>query len=453
MKRALYLILTLALATSLVQSSASAAETLVTNTDFLKVVDGVTASTTTEVSLPSSVILSTNSIVEWGFTGLSFTNEFGDSYLPESGVWSRVDPFTIKVEKLGRRAQFTFSSAIAVTAKITLFATVNSYTYYSTKSVTFLPATPNGAYRYELGQLPKDFKIEIDNPDPGTDLRAFIRARVTGTGNWPTQNFTLSVANYSNSGKQVTPGEWASWEVSAEDYALSGFTIQAAWRVPAGPQRSNSTQNIEPIFTRKIPVTINFSDFPITTDNTTISLDCSYVTTKKNFSCKVGLDTTATKDLPAPILVQSRIDGKAWGNTKKVSIFPGKSTSVTMPSIKSKTQDFRAIYNRDGIEVVSDLSSSTTKSAASQRPFTESILRGALKANCSNLPSRISLYKYSQNGYTFNNYGDVLYIYRLQSIDFVVYSTDTYWQIGPNSSLDSAVLDYWECTKSIKVRK
>lgn len=453
MKRVLCLILSAALTTSITSYPAIAADTLVTNTEFLKIVDGVTASTTTEVALPSSVSLSTNSIVEWGFKDLSFTNEFGDSYLPESGIWSRVDPFTIKVEKLGRRAQFTFSSAIAVTAKITLFATVNSATYYSTKSVTFLPATPNGAYRYELGQLPKDFKIEIDNPDPGSDLRTFIRARVTGTGNWPTQNFTLSVAYYSDSGKQVTPGQWASWEVSAEDYEALGFTIQAAWRVPAGPQRSNSTQNIEPIFIRKIPVTINFSDFPITTENTTISLDCSYLSAKKNFSCKVGLDTTATKDLPAPILVQSRIDGKAWGNTKKVSIFPGKSTSVTMPSIKSKTQDFRAIYNRDGIEVVSGLSSWTTKSAASQRSFTESILRAALKTNCSNLPSRISSYKYSQKGYTFNNYGDVLYIYSLQSIDFVVFSTDTYWQIGPNSSVDSAILDYWECTKPMKVKK
>jgi hypothetical protein len=97
MKRILYLILSAALTTSLIESPAFAADTLVTNVDFLKIVDGTTASTSTEVALPSSVILSTNSVVEWGFTGLSFTNEFGDSYLPESGIWSRVDPFTIKV--------------------------------------------------------------------------------------------------------------------------------------------------------------------------------------------------------------------------------------------------------------------------------------------------------------------------------------------------------------------
>jgi hypothetical protein len=453
MKRILYLILSAALTTSLIESPAFAADTLVTNVDFLKIVDGTTASTSTEVALPSSVILSTNSVVEWGFTGLSLTNELGDSYLPESGIWSRVDPFTIKVEKLGRRAQFTFSSAIAVTAKITLFAIVNNASYISTKSVTFLPATPNGAYRYELGQLPKDFKIEIDNPDPGSDLITFIRARITGTGNWPTQNFTLSVANYSDSGKQVTPGVWASWEVSVEEYNLNGFTIQAAWRVPAGPQRGNSTQNIEPIFTRKIPVTINFSDFPMTADNTTISFECSYIDLKKSYSCKVGLDTTATKNLPAPIAVQSRVDGKAWGISKRLSLMPGKSVVVSIPYIKSKSRDFRAVYNRDGFEIVSDLSSWVTKSAASQRPFTESILRGALKANCSNLPSRITSYKFSEKGYTFNNYGDVLFTYGLQLVDFVVYSTDTYWQIGPNSTLDSKLLDVWECTKPMKVKK
>ena len=420
--------------------------------NFPAIAESNVSRVTAEFSLPLNVVLGSKSKVVWGYKEPTFKNEFGDEYTPESGIFKWMSAFEIQMEAVGRKAKFTVYSALAVEAQIQVFATVDGKTYQSTSSVRFLQAKSEAASRDNLPRLPQDFKIEIENPNPGLDLQTVVRARVTGTGEWPTRDFYL-YNSVANGGKDVSPNEWASWEISAEKYKEKGMYIQASWRVPVGIQYSNSTMNLAPIFSRRIPVIVDFPAIPISEDNTTIDFQCSYIKSKSNFNCTVGMKTSATGGLPAAIIVQTRVDGKPWGNKKKIAVSPGKEVKITMPNLTGRDQDLQAIYSNNGTLIESDMSSWTTNSASSAKPFSESVLRAALKKNCSNLPSRFNSYKFSQKGTTFNAYGQPLTIYGLQLLRVTVFNGDSNWQIGGYSADDTMILDLWECSSPLKINK
>ncbi len=425
---------------------------LVAVQDFPSVVDGNTNRISAEYALPASVVLGTKSRVTWGYREPLFKNEFGDQYSPESGIWSWKEPFTVKVEGLGRKATITMQSELAVQVEIQIYAEVDGKSYQALKSINFLPSTSNDFTRVKLPQLPSDFNLELDIPDPGRDLQTVVRARITGSGEWSVSDFYIYNST-ADRGKTVVPNEWASWEISAEDYRDRGMYFQASWRVPVGMQYGNSSMNLAPIFLRKIPTLVKFGAIPISSDNTTISFECSYIQKKDSFDCTVGLESTATGGLPAVITVQSRVDGKPWGNKKSVTLGAGKTARVTMQNLKGKNKDIQAIYSRQGVLIESDMSSWVTKSASSSKPFSEAVFRSILKKNCSNLPARFSSYKFSRKGTTFNSYGEPLTIYGFQLLRATVYDGDSFWQIGAYTSEDTAILDFWECSYPLKMNK
>jgi len=241
------------------QFPALAVDTLVATTDFPSTIDGNTAFAKGEFSLPSSVILSSNSVVKWSFIEPSFSNEQGDAYVPQGGIWASPSPFSIKIEPLGRRSIVNFYSVIAVKTKVTIVAQVDSKSFSITREIDFKSSTSGSVNRVELPKLPSGFKVELENPDPGADLQTIIRSRVVFDGPWATNNFALvwidkngQAVETGGSTAAVNNGQWKQFKVSADDYRRYGFTLNVAWSLPIPSSTASA------IFQRQVPVNINF---------------------------------------------------------------------------------------------------------------------------------------------------------------------------------------------------
>jgi hypothetical protein len=227
------------------------------------VVDGNTQVATFELTLPTTVILNSNTKVEWGNSQPAFTNEVGDEYVPQTGIWASSPPITVKISPIGRRATFNVSSALAVTASFTFFAKIDNKYYSTTKSIRFQKSTNIDVYRIDLPPLPKGFSIEVDNPDPGLDEQTVIRARAIWTEakkldigfNWLTYNGSVVERLGSNS---PANGEWRQIPVTVDAYSRTGFVLGVAWSFATSSDPWASTL----IFQRKIPLTIPFKAKP-----------------------------------------------------------------------------------------------------------------------------------------------------------------------------------------------
>jgi hypothetical protein len=284
------------------ESPALAADILVVSSDFPSTVDGNTAVAKGEFTLPSSVTLNSNSVVKWSFLEPTFSNEQGDSYLPQTGIWASPSPFSVKIESLGRRSVVNFYSALAVKTKITIIAKVDSKTFSITRDVDFKAATSSSVNRVELPKMPSGFKVELENPDPGADLQTVIRSRVVFDGTWTTNNFALvwidkngQAVQTGGSTATVNNGQWKQFKVSADDYRRYGFVLNIAWSLPI-PLSTTSV-----IFQRQLPVVINFKTG--VTPNTYAYDDVffeRYVRYQKkayvkfNFVCPAKLDSKAS---------------------------------------------------------------------------------------------------------------------------------------------------------------
>jgi hypothetical protein len=242
---------------------ASALDTLTVTTDFPSVVDGKTQYAKGEYSLPNSVVLKSNSQVSWDYIEPRITNEFGDISQGSSSAFGRA--ISVKIEAIGRRANVTVASAVAVKTKITVRATVDGKQYSITREIDFKVSSSNDVYRFGLPKLPEGFKIEVENPDVGSDSQTVIRARITFQGESSAGYFNILridkrgyVLENSSSG-YLANGEWRVFDVSADSYSRYGFDLLVSWHLLVGPQNYNSTAETRVFFERKIPINVNFN--------------------------------------------------------------------------------------------------------------------------------------------------------------------------------------------------
>ena len=245
------------------QVSAVANDTLIVSKDFPSVVDGTTQDVKGEFALPSSVILKSNSKVEWSYSEPSFNNEFNDASQSTKSGYN--EPFDIEIESIGRRAIVTIVCAIAVEIKIKIIAKVDGKSYFIERKIDFKVSSSKDVYRVELPKLPTGFKVEVENPDVGADLKTIIRTRIAFEGKSSARNF--SVVRIDKNGSTVNNGqsyvlgnnEWVSFDVSADSYSRYGFILRFSWQVLVGPESSNSTFETRISSQRILPVNINFN--------------------------------------------------------------------------------------------------------------------------------------------------------------------------------------------------
>jgi hypothetical protein len=434
-----------------IESPAWANSELVVEGAFPGVVDGNTQAATFTVALPNSVILQSNTMVNWSTSNFSFTNEAGDAYLFQDSIWS-TSPFVVNIQPLGRRASVSITSIISVKVSVTLVAKVDSTSYFLTRTIDFQNATAANVSRVPLPSLPSNFGIDIDNPDPGLDAQTTIRARFRWSGNW---NHVASAFDWvgrngdtvkSLSSPSETESSWVNFNVTSDQYLKTGFTLRAGWSIQV-------SYNINLIFIRDIPIDIHFPPAVVSPENTKIFLSCSFSNAIKNFQCMVLYSSTVTKNNPVSITLQTRADSKPWTSVKVLQLSDGLSASANVSSLPGKTQDIRAILSRGGVQISSNNSGWTTATGGnSSSVFNEAKLRSGLKANCTLLPTRFSYLKFKSSGYTLNNYGQILYIYSLGATNFSVLKDSAGWNISAPDSSSRATLNSWECSFPFKVK-
>jgi hypothetical protein len=89
-------------------------------------------------------------------------------------------------------------------------------------------------------------------------------------------------------------------------------------------------------------------------------------------------------------------------------------------------------------------SSNSTSSESSARSI-EDIVRGGLRANCSNLPSDFSNLRFQYRGETFNNYGDPLDLYALGNTNLTYLNQGSTVRIGYADETTYSTLNMWQC--------
>jgi hypothetical protein len=135
-------------------------------------------------------------------------------------------------------------------------------------------------YRKELPKLPENFKIEIDNPNPGMDAQTVLRARFTWNGDSQLSSTQLAWADKSGflvesiGNNSLNNGEWKQFKVSVDRYNQKGFQLYATWQVANWQGSAADFKYSAGIsFARKIPVTIAFSAKPTPINEFTWSID------------------------------------------------------------------------------------------------------------------------------------------------------------------------------------
>ena len=252
------------LVSGVVTSPATAVDALQINGKLPLVVDGNTSIPTFELALPPSVTLSSNSVVKWSNTEPTFVNEVGDTYSPNKDMYGSTSPFSIKITNLGRRANIQWGSGLSVKATSVFSATVDGKTYNLPVVVDFQKSTSPNVYRKELPKLPDNFKIEIENPNPGSDAQTLLRARFIWSGNWPHIAAQLGWADKSRflveplRNKSMNNGEWTQFNVSVDRYNQKGFQLFATWQIEV----NDSIGGVGISFSRFIPVNIDFKAKP-----------------------------------------------------------------------------------------------------------------------------------------------------------------------------------------------
>ena len=150
-------------------------------------------------------------------------------------------------------------------------------------------------------------------------------------------------------------------------------------------------------------------------------------------NAKLAVNSNQTVDL-----------GISWYGTDSIS-----GQGVVLSTDDSNNSCVAAAYK---VLNWSDPTAESKSSASLPRKFTETLLRRGLKSNCSNLPRRFDTMKFKSIDSTFNNYGNIIYLFSLGATNFSVIDETTDWNVGVPDAESRATLNVWECSFPFKVK-
>lgn len=207
--------------------------------------------------IPTSVVLKSSDRIFWDITKYEATNQYGDKsensnfanpskYLPEIRLLEiNSDPF-------GRQNTYSIKSGLAGSYKLEFTATIGEQKYSKTVALNFATTS-------DLPQIPglEGLSLETDIPNPGSDQISEFRVKLKATTE-EAQSRSFDISLVTSTGKQVgqgrgsvSPGDWATFRITAPDYIKQQPKIRVTWY-------ANSVGTRDESFYRDFPLEIKF---------------------------------------------------------------------------------------------------------------------------------------------------------------------------------------------------